>query len=237
VQTELQDELFESVDLDRQMGIQRLDAILKKEFSKTYNEKDGMFSEHLILFAAISVSKHKIKRILEIGTYDGRTALILSSLFPAAEIITIDLPEADPIFSDTYGRVGSVSEFVRERNERLKNRMNIKQKSINSVQLTLFDERFDLIWIDGAHGYPVVAMDIVNSFRLSNFGAYVLIDDVWTKSIQSDSMYKSSGAFESLEALKCAGLIERYHLFNKRLGSIFNSPSEKKFVALYIKRL
>ena len=235
VRGEIQDQLFRSLNLDRRMGIQKLDVVLKKLFSKAYNENDGMFSEHLILFSAISASTLNIKNILEIGTHDGRTALILSSLFPTSDITSIDLPEGDPIFSNTYGRDDRLIEFIAERNERLKLCKNVKQKAMNSVQLTLSDEGFDLIWIDGAHGYPVIAMDIVNAYRLSKPGAYVLIDDVYTKKLHSDSMYRSSGAFESLETLKFAGLIQGYYLFNKRLGSVFNSPSEKKFVALYIK--
>ena len=33
--------------------------------------------------------------------------------------------------------------------------------------------------IDGAHGYPTVAMDIINSLRLANINAYILIDDIF----------------------------------------------------------
>ena len=49
--------------------------------SKPYDENDGMFSEHLVLISSISVSNLNIKRVLEVGTHDGRTALILSRLF------------------------------------------------------------------------------------------------------------------------------------------------------------
>ena len=61
--------------------------------SKSYNENDGMFSEHLILISAISVSRANIKRVLEIGTHNGRTALILSHLFrtPKSLVLTCHL--------------------------------------------------------------------------------------------------------------------------------------------------
>jgi len=235
VRTEIQDRLFQSVNLDRQKGINKLDNTLKKYFSITYNEQNGMFSEHLILFSAISVSNNNIRKILEIGTYDGKSALILGDLFPDSKVQTIDLSEESPIFRDTYGRADRFSDFIKDRNERLKLCKNVSFESINSLNLVSSDERFDLIWIDGAHGYPIIAMDIINSFRLSNPGGYILIDDVWLRRTSSDQMYRSVGALESLEALKTAGLIEHYYLFHKRLGSIFNSPTEKKFVALCVK--
>ena len=69
---------------------------------------------------------------------------------------------------------------------------------------------FDLIWIDGAHGYPIVAMDIINSYRLGNSGAFILIDDIWKKGNLSDKMYKSIGGYESLKSLYEAKLINNF---------------------------
>ena len=42
---------------------------------------------------------------------------------------------------------------------------------MNSLGMTLNlfnNETFDLIWIDGAHGYPVVCSDITNAIRLAH---------------------------------------------------------------------
>ena len=46
--------------------------------------------------------------------------------------------------------------------------INVKFKQMNSIKLTYEQDEFDLIWIDGAHGYPFVTFDILNSLRLSN---------------------------------------------------------------------
>ena len=40
---------------------------------------------------------------------------------------------------------------------------NINFKKMNSVKLIACKKKYDLIWIDGAHGYPVVCIDIINS--------------------------------------------------------------------------
>ena len=63
------------------------------------------------------ILRNKPKRILEIGTYDGKTAAILSYLFPDSEITTIDLKDNDPIFKSTYNRSSNLKAFIKTRNE------------------------------------------------------------------------------------------------------------------------
>ena len=193
-----------------------------------------MFSEHLVLLASISVDR-KNYRILEIGTYDARTALLLSRLFSEGEIVTIDLPSDDALFNDSYDRTGAVTEFINVRDENLKRAENVVFYQKNSLALALDDQSFDLIWVDGAHGYPVVSMDIINAFRLCSEQGWVLIDDVWTSISKSDAMYKSVASFESLGALVHAGLIEDFTLIPKRLGSFFNIRTRRKYVGMFKK--
>lgn len=235
VDPQSQHNAFKSIGLDREAGLEKLNSILTECYGISYSENNAMFSEHLPLFAAIAVANRDIGNILEIGTHDGRTSKILSLLFPQAEILTIDLPDDSPVFSDTYGRSDDVDAFVVSRDKQLKDCKNLKYTAMNSIELVNQTGKFDLIWIDGAHGYPVIAMDIINSYRLSKQGAYVVIDDVWTRRAKSDDMYDSIGGYESLEALKSAKLIEQYYLINKRLGAVFNSPSEKKYIAVYLR--
>ncbi len=195
-----------------------------------------MFSEHLVLLAAIAASDEKITNILEIGTFDGRTALILSRLFPNANILTIDLPATDDEFKSTYDRNTNAQAFSTQRNAYLDKCNRIEFREMNSIALSQETGGFDLIWIDGAHGYPVVAMDIINAFRLCNDGGFALIDDVWTSTDFSDRYYKSTGALECMLELKNAGLISGFTLVPKRLGASFNLPREKKFVG-YIRKI
>ena len=153
-----------------------------------------MFSEHLILIASIAASGRNVGSILEIGTFDGRTALILSRLFPNARIVTIDLGKDTSLFKDSYGRQDETKTFVTNRDKHLADAVNVEFKEMNSITLVNEDEIFDLIWIDGAHGYPTIAMDIINAYRISKDQCAVLIDDVFLSRKQSDSMYRSVGA-------------------------------------------
>ena len=93
-----QNNLYAHIGLDRDKALKSLAGI-----SSDYPEFEVMRNEHHTLFAAISL-KHRIKSILEIGTYSASCTKLLSILYPDAEIITMDSPDDDPIFSQTYNR-------------------------------------------------------------------------------------------------------------------------------------
>lgn len=145
------------------------------------------------MFASIS-QVFEIKRILEIGTYDGQNARYLSILFPQAEIETMDLSEDDPLFINSYNRndPNFLSKFLEEREANHTASKMITFTRLNSLGLVNYESKsYDLIWIDGAHGYPIVAIDIANSVRLLRDGGVLLCDDVWVgrNADVSDFMY------------------------------------------------
>tara|TARA_Y100001968_G_scaffold333538_1_gene397075 strand:- start:3559 stop:4167 length:609 start_codon:yes stop_codon:yes gene_type:complete len=182
-----------------------------------------MYSEHLIIFAALSISSFKPRNILEIGTYDGKTALILSKLFPESNITTIDLKDEDPIFIGSYSRDNNVEEFINYRNKLINKATNINFIKSNSLYLTFSNylKNQDLIWLDGAHGYPIVASDITNCIRLLNNQGILMCDDVWQNIKASDAMYFSIATFETLSAYGNANIINTT-FFNKRIGKKYN---------------
>jgi len=227
-----QDQAFDEIGLCRSDGLKKLNTILKKYFDENFDEQNGMYSEHLIMLSSISCINKPIKNILEIGTFDGKTALILSKLFKDANILTVDLPSTESDFESTYFRDNMIEDFIKNRNKNLTSK-RIKFLEANSITLTNSEEKFDLIWIDGAHGYPVVSMDIINSYRLCNNNGYVLVDDVCTSVDYSDKFYKSIAAHESLLTLKSSKLINDFYLIPKRLGEEFNLPWCKNHVGFF----
>ena len=44
---------------------------------------------------------------------------------------------------------------------------------------------YDLIWIDGAHGYPIITIDIVNSLRIINPKGIILCDDIYLAGLKN----------------------------------------------------
>lgn len=202
----------------------------------TFSEDDDMFSEHLVLLGALSRGAGEPKEILEVGTYDGRTALILSHLFPSATITTIDLPPNDPVYGASY-EVARSKEFVSRRNEYLGRNQRVKFVEINSLGLTRKQETraYDLIWVDGDHDFPTVGIDLANAVRLLRPGGYLLCDDVVTAKPSRSTTYLSDAAHRTLTALWRADLIEQPTYIYKRLGKRHQHP--RKFVAITTTRV
>lgn len=222
---------YASIGLDRASGVEAVDLALRASGFGAFSEDDDMFSEHLVLLGAVSRAIPNARRVLEIGTYDGRAALILSHLFPAATITTIDLPPDDPVYGDSYEQARS-KQFVARRNEYLSRNERVKFVELNSLGLGRYTNEtgYDLIWVDGDHDFPVVGMDLSNATRLLQPGGFLLCDDVVTAKPSRSTTYLSDAAHRSLVALHNAGLIEKPTYVYKRLGKRHQHP--RKFVAI-----
>jgi predicted O-methyltransferase YrrM len=226
-----QNSIFEYFNLDRDKALHKL-AKAKDEYPFLNR---NMSSEHEVFFSAISLSNLNINKILEIGTHDGKNSLLLSVLFKNAEIETIDLPKKSEDFIKFYNREDKLDEFIKSRNEILSKNNKIKFIEINSINLVNSGKKYDLIWIDGAHGYPIVCIDIINSLRIINPDGVIMCDDIFINNIQSDKMYKSTASFETLNELAMEKIID-YKLIYKRLDCINNcDKSNRKFVGVFKK--
>ena len=216
---------------NRNTNIKYLNNVLESLGFNKYSEIDGLYSEHLIIFAALAKSDYKINNILEIGTHNGRTSSILSKLFPKANITTIDLEDNDPIFKNTYNRNTNLKLFIKNRNKLISQQKNINFLQINSLKLSISKNNIpeqDLIWVDGAHGYPIVSADITNSIKLMNNKTILMCDDIWKKTRKNDNMYVSNAGYETLLSFEKAKIIKTY-FFRKRIGKKFNG--NYKFVS------
>jgi predicted O-methyltransferase YrrM len=224
--------VFAELGLTRQEGL----AAVANVLAAHPDLAGSMQSEHHTLFGAIS-RKQEAKRILEIGTYDGKGAALLAYLFPAAHVETIDLPDDHAAFVGSYRRQNEVQRrtFIAERDERLRRLRNVTFVQTSSVALsTQQPENYDLIWVDGDHGYPIVAIDVVNAVRLIKSSGFVLCDDV-RKTGQDhveSNIYGSTGAYQTLCALQDAGSV-RFSLVQKRLDAKSNADAQRrKFIAV-----
>ena len=232
-----QNKIFEHFGLNRQEGIKKLVSTKKDLDFKL--RKSEMSSEHEVIFSSLSNSKNKsFPDILEIGTFDGFNSLLLSNLFPNSKIDTIDLPETDDDFVNFYNRKDNINKFIQDRNIILSKNKNINFSPLNSLRLLNCKKKYDLIWIDGAHGYPVVCIDIINSLHILKENGLILCDDVHLKLNQSNSeiMYNSIATYETLNELKKQDLID-FRLIYKRLSALHNSiENKRKFVAIVSKK-
>jgi len=230
-----QEQKFLDIGLNRNQAIQKLNAVLSDLYGQMYSEKKGMWSEHLIIFSAISNIDNPPKNILEIGTFNGETARILSALFPNSKITTLDLEFDEILKSELYSYESKDKKLVNSREMNLRSLPNVTFLEKNSLGLIEFHDKFDLIWIDGEHSYPIAAIDISNSIRLLSPTGTAICDDVYLKARHSNKDGRSTASIDSLESFSRASLIE-FKLLNKRLGFFFNFPARNKKHLGYVKR-
>jgi predicted O-methyltransferase YrrM len=224
-----QNSIYFSLNLNRNLALSKLNKVLLDNFRKEYNEDNGMWSEHLLLFSALSISHpNKIKTILEIGTFNGETAFILSKLFPNSKIVTIDLNNNNlkEVKEYSYEFDSSKSDFLSNRDKLLKLNQNIEFIQMNSLNLFNSNDKYDLIWIDGAHGFPFVAIDLSNALRMVNSDGFILCDDVYTSTTKNSMITDSMATFITLQKFQEA-LNLKTSLVPKRI-----SQKDVKYVAV-----
>ena len=120
------------------------------------------------LIHILSVAKYtNAKRILEIGTFDGFTALNLAAnLGDEGEVVTLDLPQdgqarLEPISNlSDFGVIGS-----KFREERQAQRIRQLWADSTKAEWSSFGSPFDLIVIGGCHDYSYVKSDSSNAVR------------------------------------------------------------------------
>ena len=143
---------FKKIGLSRELGLKNLLSVREK-FNLEISE---MSSEHELIFSALSIKENfKPKNILEIGTHDAQNIKLMSKLFKDSTIETIDLDETNEDFKNFYKKRDKpkLANFIDKRNNILKKLPNVKFFKKNSLELLKDNKMYDLIWIDGAHGY------------------------------------------------------------------------------------
>ena len=137
----------------------------------------------IILLAAI-VKFSNAKRIVEIGTYDGNTALNLAANSPDdATVVTIDLP---PEWSGGFainvpqgaanvtdrGKIGA-----QYRNTPYSNKIKQVYADSATIDWSEMQVPFDMAFIDGCHCYEYVEADTSNLLRNLKAGGILVWHD------------------------------------------------------------
>lgn len=218
--------------LDAAAGLRMLDAVLQAVRGKPFDfTRDSV---HWLVFACLRPQLGEAPRILEIGTFDGGFTRILSALYPGASIVTVDLPESDPILRSTYRRDDDAAfrHFTATRDANI-GQPNVRFMQFNSAfLLDRLQGPFDAIWVDGGHLYPEVAWDIVAARHLVRGGGWILCDDVIPEATGARTAYVSPDSHEVLKYL-CERSGESLQLFLKRCSfKHAGIRARRKYVAL-----
>jgi predicted O-methyltransferase YrrM len=223
-----QNEMYLKMGLNREEALRKIDSVCISIFGKPYSEHAGMWSEHLVLLAAISVENVHIKKILEIGTFKGETTLVIRRLFPNSAIETVDLNRQEIINQGIYSY--AVDEITTTQKNFFTH--DIEFKIMNSLQLINENSKYDLIWVDGSHTSPVSTIDIANSIRLLSAQGIAICDDVYLERYSLDPVSDLS-SIQTLNAFQESEIIS-FTLIKKRIAKKFNSfPVKPKYLGIY----
>ena len=117
-----------------------------------------------------------IKNILEIGSYEGRSAIFFLNNFKDSNIHCVDTwSGSDEHDNFDYNSIENNFDFnssIFQSNNRLN---KFKMNSNEFFQSN--SKKYDLIFVDGDHSSDQVKIDIDNSWKILNKGGYLILDD------------------------------------------------------------
>jgi len=217
---------WDQAGLDFERARQKFDNARSKLGGKPFDPTRD--SIHWILAAAVE-QRFRPRRILELGTFTGEFTALLAELYPEAEIVTVDLPETDPLLQGMYGRKKPAT-LEREMTLRSANLSRSNVTVVKSNSFFLLDAvrgPFDVVWVDAGHKFPDVAWDLCNAFYLVRTGGIVMADDV-TRNLEFSS--KNLGPDTEIVLSYVAERTEmpvHYFLKRRNEASYLNPPATK----------
>jgi len=134
------------------------------------------FSSHAFYFYNLLIKLPKNFKYLEIGSYEGNSALYVSVNFPESNVTCVDLWEAVEEYKDKDFNI-----IEKNFDYNLKGLSNINK--IKSTSDNFFSKNkimFDFIYIDGNHKFDYVFRDCENAWIFLNKGGFLVCDDyIW----------------------------------------------------------
>lgn len=131
-------------------------------------------------YVMASLALKDVNNVLELGTGDALSTVVLSNLFPKAGIFTVDLPQDDPMYKRWHQKTERAPKREKQRKERL-GRENITAFEINTFFLPILrlPEKFEFILVDGDHTYPQCPGDVIFAYSRVAEGGFVFFHDYY----------------------------------------------------------
>ncbi len=128
------------------------------------------------------------RNILEIGTFDGNTAINLAvNIGDDGKVISVDLPSEETIDAPNNSLGKTTSSIVDRKYLKLSEWSKIEQVFGDSAEIdwSSLGGKFDLIFIDGDHSSEYVRSDTQNALRVLKHGGVILWHDYECTSVAS----------------------------------------------------
>lgn len=141
---------------------------------------NDFFSSNAFNFLTVLKSLNDNFNYLEIGSYEGNSAMFIANKFPNANINCVD----SWIKTEEYDENLNFLEIEKNFDSNTSQYKNIKKYKNDSDSFFAQNNNFfQIIYVDGYHYGPQVYKDIKNSWKFLNFGGYLICDDyIWNTS-------------------------------------------------------
>jgi len=129
-----------------------------------------------LYFLSKNLSTLKVKNLLEIGSYEGRSAIFFADIFSGTKISCVDTWSG----SDEHENINfkSIENNFDQNIKFLKNdQLLTKFKMTSDNFFTQNNEKFDFVYVDGDHSKDQVLKDLQNSWSVLNNNGFLLVDD------------------------------------------------------------
>ena len=144
------------------------------------------FSNNITTWDAI-FKKHKLKniqpKILEIGSYEGCSAVFFLNYFKNSEVTCIEtFKGSDEHFKIDFAKIKkNFFNNTKKFQKRIDLYEGTSEHFFNSINTR---KNYDLIYIDGSHHYDDVIQDAYNSFNVLDKNGIIIFDDFLKKYYQ-----------------------------------------------------
>lgn len=198
-----------------------------RAIQKQYKFSQDWFSGHIPVFVQMLATDPKPKKILEIGSFEGRSAVwfIEHAFGETGELYCVDTwgdtPEhVSPDMKEIHARFGANVEIARfnKPNVKVNELRGVSEYELPKLIATGHAGAFDFIYIDGCHEAVNALTDLCFSFQLCRSGGLIGVDDyLWPDHAHPLRKPKISvDAFTNIFAEQLTIVFQGYQVFIRK---------------------
>ena len=149
---------------------------LNQFYIKNFQISVDWFSSQSYFFKHFMIKLVKNFKYLEIGSFEGNSAIFVSSNFPKSKITCVD-----PWLNYEENKNINLPNVEKIFDKNIKNFKNIKKIKKTSENFFISNrEKYNFIYIDGYHKYEYVLNDCLSSWKILLPGGFLVCDDyIW----------------------------------------------------------
>ena len=145
----------------------------------TENEKNKWFCNNLYFLKNNLPKNFNPENILEIGSFEGRSAIFFTNFYPNSLISCVDTWEGSDEHKN-FNFFKIENNFNNNTKYLVKSNRLKKYKKTSDIFFSENNIHFDLIYIDGDHSSEQLCKDIYNSWKFLKKNGILVVDDyVW----------------------------------------------------------